>query len=176
MSDFVLSTPRLLLRPHCRDDVDFTLRLNSDPDVIRYTGEQALENLDQAKEIVASLMREWEERRLGRLVVIERKSAQAIGWCGLKWYAAQNGVDLGYRFFPSAWGQGFATEAAAACLEEAERRGLYVYAGAYPNNAASVRVLEKLGLSVVGTYPDDDDGLLFERASEPSASHPASQD
>ena len=170
MSDFVLSTPRLLLRPHCRDDVEFTFRLNSDPEVIRYTGEQALERMEQAEKIVASLLREWEERRLGRLVVIERESGEAIGWCGLKWYASQNGVDLGYRFFPSAWGRGFATEAARACLEEADRRGLYVYAGAYPPNLASIRVLEKLGMRAVGPYPDDDSGLLFERVSEPSTS------
>ena len=76
----------------------------------------------------------------------------------------QWGPELGYSFHPGAWGQGFATELARACLEWADRvLGLpMVSAFAHPDNAASSRVLGKVGFVPVRVVPEMD-RVLYSR-------------
>ena len=79
---------------------------------------------------------------------------------GLKYLPELDVVDVGYRFHPEYWGQGFATEACAASLEFGfGTLGLHeIVAFVLPNNGASIRVLEKVDMQ-----PDGDviyDGLL----------------
>jgi RimJ/RimL family protein N-acetyltransferase len=64
--------------------------------------------------------------------------------------------DLGYRFFEQYWGQGYATEAAAAVCDFARRRlhGERVVGRAMRDNLASRRVLEKVGLVFEGDVED----------------------
>ena len=72
-----------------------------------------------------------------------------IGICGLLKRIQFNDVDLGYAFLPDFWYQGFATESAAAILEFA-RTTLKVprtLALVSPDNARSIKLLEKLGFS-----------------------------
>ena len=62
-------------------------------------------------------------------------------------------VEIAYHFLPSAWGKGYATEAAAAILafgfENARLKE--IIGSAYLDNVASWRVLEKVGMRFVGT-------------------------
>ncbi len=60
----------------------------------------------------------------------------------------QGEVDLGYRFLPEYWGQGLATEASRAALQYGfEVIGLKRVIGlVMPENVASIRVLEKVGM------------------------------
>ena len=127
-SSAVLSTPRLWLGPHGPDDAPFLVQLNQDPEVVRYTGDEAFSSVDEAMAVVQSLIEQWQARQLGRLLVVERSSKRPVGWCGLKWSESEQGVDLGFRFLRSVWGRGYATEAGQACLVEADRRGLFVFA------------------------------------------------
>jgi len=160
MEDAFLVTERLYLRPHRPDDVPFMMRLNADPEVIRYTGEGALESTEQAEAIIEALQKQFQSRQLGRLVVCERQTGEPLGWCGLKWYEEEGGVDLGYRFLRSAWGKGYATEASKACLRwAATQKGLdYIFAHAFEANIASCRVLEKVGFQRSGKA--DEQGIL----------------
>ncbi|MFK7927061.1 MAG: GNAT family N-acetyltransferase [Myxococcota bacterium] len=144
MVDAVLTTSRLWLRPLELSDAAFLVRLNADPLVVRFTGDVPFATLEHAEVVVRELHVQWRDRGLGRLGVVERRSERLIGWCGLKWHESEEAVDLGFRFLRSVWGQGFATEAGAACLARAQERGLRVFARADLRNAASVRVLEKL--------------------------------
>jgi len=75
-----------------------------------------------------------------------------IGWCGLKLIPEKNEIDLGYRFQKNAWGKGYATESANACLKYAfEKHKLNRIVGrALPENINSIRVLEKCGMSYIG--------------------------
>ncbi len=52
----------------------------------------------------------------GRWAVHIKQGLAFIGWCGLKYRPERNEVDLGYRFDPSSWGKGYATEAAFASI------------------------------------------------------------
>lgn len=151
-----LLTPRLRLRPHAPGDAPFMVRLNADPECARFTGDTAFSHISEAAAVVAALQRQWAERRMGRFVVEERTARAPVGWCGLKWHADAQEVDLGYRFLRDRWGRGYATEASRACIAYAwGPLGLdRVVARAMPENGASVRVLEKLGFRFTGAEVD----------------------
>jgi RimJ/RimL family protein N-acetyltransferase len=63
-------------------------------------------------------------------------------------------VEIGYRLRPDAWGQGFATEGGAALLAEALSRPdvSRVYAHALLSNSASIRVMQKIGMTYAGPW------------------------
>ncbi|WP_437874814.1 GNAT family N-acetyltransferase [Sorangium sp. So ce513] len=148
----VLSTERLGLRPHRPSDVPFMMDLNSDPEVIRYTGDPAFASEGEARAVVERLMHQFQAFRMGRFVVTHRQTGEKLGWCGLRWHEDIARADLGYRFFREHWGNGYASEAGAACVRYAfEELGLPgLVAHAMLENAASVRVLEKLGFRRTG--------------------------
>ena len=79
---------------------------------------------------------------------------EMIGVCGVVHVDGTGpDVELVYEFQRSAWGQGYATEAARACLDAAlGPLGLRrVIALAYPENAQSIRIMQKLGMRDQGT-------------------------
>jgi RimJ/RimL family protein N-acetyltransferase len=72
------------------------------------------------------------------------------GCCGLRPYKPEEGIsELGFHFRPQYWGQGLALEAARAVIHHASesRKARTLFAGHYPDNQASARVLEKLGFA-----------------------------
>jgi len=153
---FQLITPRLILRPHTPEDVAFMVALNSDPEVVRYTGDAAELSPETALAIVQSLQRQWTQRRMGRLMVQLRDTGEPLGWADLKWLEERSEVDLGYRFLRRHWGKGYATEAARVCLDFGfGALGLTrLVAEAAVENTGSVRVLEKLGFQATGRFQD----------------------
>ena len=96
----------------------------------------------------------------GRWAVHLKDGLQFIGWCGLKYVAERNEVDLGYRFMKKFWGKGYATEAASASLKYGfDRLDIKQIIGrALPGNLASIKVLEKCGMQYLGD--EYIDGLL----------------
>lgn len=152
------TTPRLLHRAMVPDDAEAFFALNSHPEVMRLTGEEPLTSVDQAREAIASYP-DWDDPGYGRWGCVLRETGQLIGFCGLKWLDDLEVVDLGYRFLPGFWGRGLATEAAAASLAYGfDVLGLERIVGlVLPENAGSIRVLEKVGMSHEATF--DYDGL-----------------
>ena len=75
-----------------------------------------------------------------------------IGWCGLFPLQDSGLIEIGYRFLRAAWGRGLATEAAAAALDHGFRELELdpIVAVSDPDNAASHRVLHKIGLRAQG--------------------------
>lgn len=93
-----------------------------------------------------------------RLAVDRAADGKFIGWCTLThWNPIHRSASLGYCFDDTVWGQGYATEAARALLQWAfETLDLNrVQAEANTRNAASARVLEKLGFVREGTLRED---------------------
>ena len=151
----VLTTRRLLLRTWNPEDAAFFYALNQDPEVMRYVGEDPFGSLAQALAFVQSYD-QFERNGFGRWLVEDRLTGESLGWCGLKLETNGNGpedlkdgfIDLGYRFARKHWSRGLATEAAWACLCLGfQRLGIQRIIGrAVPENTASVRVLEKVGM------------------------------
>jgi RimJ/RimL family protein N-acetyltransferase len=95
------------------------------------------------------------DRTLTPWAIVLRRSGVVAGFCGF-FSRPVKGTTMGYAIVPQLRGRGLATEAAAAVLDWAERRGVDVYASVRPPNPASVRVLEKIGMRLVDSYCDEE--------------------
>lgn len=93
------------------------------------------------------------------LWVVETLDGQFVGDCGLTWQPVWSGhkLEVGYHVCRTAQGQGYATEAAKACSDFARDilHAPELVALIHPDNVASQRVAEKIGLSFIGTDGDD---------------------
>jgi len=164
-----LMTQRLLLRPIELTDLDEFAALHVDPEVTRF-----IRPLDRAaaEARIQLAEREWQDRGYGLAAVLDRQSGEFLGRAGLKYWPEFDETELGWALRRSAWGNGYATEAARACVEWgfAEFDMPYLTAMISPENVRSVRVAERLGLA-----PMREDVLLGEpvvvygvRRSDPS--------
>ena len=152
MFNVILETSRLVMRKFTIDDAALVLDLNLDPDVTRYTHDP-ITDLQHAKAVLeSSILPQYRLYNHGRWAVLLKNGLEFIGWCGLKYRLEQDEVDLGYRFKKAYWGQGFATEAAEACIKYGfEQIGLHRIVGrAEPGNIGSIKVLEKCGMKYIG--------------------------
>ena len=156
----ILQTPRLILRRFTNSDEDaaLLLKLNSDPEVLKYLHEPVLQSLQQAKEIISNIILPQYEKDLGRWAVHTKNNNEFIGWCGLKHRPEAYEIDLGYRFIKTAWGKGYATEAALHTLNYGfEELHLKTIIGrAHIENTGSLNILEKIGMHFVGEGLVDD--------------------
>lgn len=151
-----LRTDRLLLRPVADADADSLFALHSNAFVLRYWDSPPWSDPDLAKRFIAA-SRQMADDGTGVRVVVENDSS-FLGWCSLtRWNPTYRSAALGYCLDESAWGHGYATEAGAALVQWAfgaldlNR----IQAETDTRNAASARVLEKLGFVREGTLRED---------------------
>lgn len=144
----VLQTARLRLRHMEAGDAAFMLGLLNDPAWHRYIGDRGVRTLDAARDyILAGPVAMVARYGFGFYVVEREEDACPIGVCGLAQRDFLDDVDIGYAFLPQYGGQGYALEAARGVMAHAAALGLRrVVATVRPDNAASIRLLEKLGL------------------------------
>jgi RimJ/RimL family protein N-acetyltransferase len=143
-----LDTPRLLLRPFQEEDAPAAHEVYSDPEVMRYVATGPLSDPALTRRLLYDYRTHQDAWGYSFWAVVERASDRLIGDAGL--YRTPAGeVELGYTLGKPWWGRGYATEAAGAWLGTAfSRLGIReVVALAEPANAASLRVLEKLGMT-----------------------------
>jgi RimJ/RimL family protein N-acetyltransferase len=146
-----LETPRLRLRPLAPGDLPDLIRLDSDPEVMRYVGSPAgLRPPAEIEERARTRIREAGEGAhdpLGFWRIEGRPDTAFLGLAALIRMPDGEDVEVAYRLARTAWGHGIATEAAGALV----RHGLgtvglsRLVAVTYPDNHASQRVLDKLG-------------------------------
>jgi [ribosomal protein S5]-alanine N-acetyltransferase len=149
----MIETNRLLLREFTLDDAEAFYPLCADPAITRYIHDGGVTSVEQAREILRTRpIADYHNHGFGRLACVLKESGQVIGFAGLKYLDDLKEVDIGYRFLPPYWGKGLATEACRPVI----RHGFDVLKLAsiiglvMPENVASVRVLEKLGLTLTG--------------------------
>lgn len=149
LSELITTTDRLRLRCFTTDDAPFILRLLNDEGWLRYIGDRQVRTLEDARRYLQQGPIAMHERHGFGLWLVERAADGApIGMCGLIRRDTLPDVDIGFAFLPEFRGEGYAREAAAATLVHARRTlGLQrVVAIASPDNAPSLRLLERLGL------------------------------
>ncbi|MFN0083765.1 MAG: GNAT family N-acetyltransferase [Blastocatellia bacterium] len=145
----VMETDRLILRRMTSEDAGFILELLNDADFLRNIGDRGVRSLEDARGYILNGPVESYNRFGFGLYLVERKDPPAsIGICGLIKRDALEDVDIGFAFLPRFRSRGYAVEAASAVKTHArERIGLSRLAAiTNPENHASIRVLEKLGL------------------------------
>jgi RimJ/RimL family protein N-acetyltransferase len=150
-----LLTPRLTMQPMVLDDFSWYASFAGDAEVMRYIGLAGPLSHQQATERLARYVRCWEEHGLGMFGVRLRDQDVPVGWAGLQPLTGTDEIEVGYAFGRTSWGRGYATEVAAAAVQWGfETHGLErIVAVATPENSASRRVMDKLGMQYEGVRP-----------------------
>jgi ribosomal-protein-alanine N-acetyltransferase len=150
----VLETSRLALRTAEPGDLDAMQALYGDAETMRYIGAgDGVRTREQTARGIRRMIEHQESHGYSIWVVADRDAGEVLGNCGLvlvEWEGPD--VELAYMIRRDRWGEGIATEAAAACLEHGlGPLGLERVIGlAYPEHVASHRVMEKAGMRRVG--------------------------
>ncbi|WP_037513195.1 GNAT family N-acetyltransferase [Sphingomonas sp. HT-1] len=139
-------TQRLTLRPGWPEDAPALARAIDHEAVVR--------NLSRVPwpygiEAAETFLAHWTETRF---LVFEHQAGAVslVGCVGIDAVGSE-AQELGYWFTPSAWGKGYATEAARGVLAAARAAGVRrVTSGHFVDNPASGRVLHKLGFRPTG--------------------------
>ncbi len=144
----ILTTPRLVLRELVADDAPFVFALMNDPSFIAHIGDRGVRTVEDAERYLATgPWTRYATLGFGLWLVQLRDSAEPIGVCGLLQRDALPAPDIGFAFRPRFWTHGYALESARAVMSfAADVLHLpRILAVVSPSNAASIRLLAKLG-------------------------------
>ena len=146
----MLETDRLKLREMTMDDVDPLLVIFSNPEVMKSFG-GLLFDRKQMEQWVRRNLDHQRQYGYGLFSVMLKFNDVLVGDCGLEHMEVdgQAEVGIGYDFRSDYWGRGLATEAAAAVRDFAlvELALPRVVSLIRPDNVASLRVAEKIGMA-----------------------------
>ena len=163
----VVETPRLTLRRFTLDDAEFIFGLLNEPSFLEFIGDKGVRTLDDARDyLLKGPIASYETFGFGLYLVNRKQDGTPIGMCGLLKREALQDVDIGFAFLPEFWSRGYAVESASAVLEHGRQAfDLSRIVGiAKPENHASIRVLEKLGMSFEGRVrimPEGPEDVLY---------------
>ncbi len=161
-----LETDRLVLREWIDKDVEPFAAMSADPRVMCWLG--GCLSREQVEAYVARATLSFATLGMGRFAIERRSDGAFVGACGLMPGRGDLPiapyVDIGWRLTPAAWGQGYASEAAAAVLRDGfERLGLEEIAAiTMQANQRSRAVMERLGM-VRDAASDFEDAALAPR-------------
>ncbi len=146
-----LLTARLSLRRPAEADIDAIFAIHHDPATCLHNPSDALTRPAEAEALYRRWNDQWQRYGYGYWVVRRRDSARQLGFCGIKpmELRGREVLNLFYRFAASAWGRGYAGEAATAVTAWVSRHGpdLPLIARIRPNNTASQQVAIRAGLT-----------------------------
>jgi RimJ/RimL family protein N-acetyltransferase len=149
-ASMLLETPRLRLRPFTLEDASFIVVLLNSPGWLAFIGDRGVRTDEDARRYLAAgpIASYAQHHGLGLYRVARREDDAPVGMCGLLRRDTLPDVDVGFALLPEHCGCGYASEAAEAVIAHGRAAfGLRRVAGiTKPDNVASIRVLEKLGL------------------------------
>lgn len=150
-----INTARLRLRPFTMDDGPAHAQIYRDAEVMQYMPRGPLtpwQAQEASQSVLQQFIHHWAERGFGVWAVVDKTTDILLGQCGLRFLEAVGEVEILYLLARPAWGRGLATEAACAAVTFGfeELRLERIIAFVKPDNMASRRVLEKLGMDYQG--------------------------
>lgn len=142
----MFETERLSLRLMDERDVDEIFAMRSDSEIMRFIREP--QSREESINWVKLVSCRWEKDKIGFCALIEKSSQKFVGWCGIWRLQETDELEVGYALGKKFWGKGLATEAARVFLKYAfeKLKSEKIVAVARPENVASWRVMEKLGM------------------------------
>lgn len=134
-------------------DLDDVHEIHADPETNRFNPAGPSTDLATTRQMLAGWLADWREHGVGYWMVRLPGAPQVIGVAGLRQTELDGETvrNLYYRFRPSAWGHGYALEAARAAIAGNEAGGPPVVALIRPGNRPSRRVAERAGLRLHAT-------------------------
>ena len=148
-----LETERLILREITKEDTEGIFACFSNDDVTRYYGQETLQNLKQAEDIIEFFRKNYHDNRGIRLAIERKEDKGIIGTIGFNaWLPKHKRAEIGYELHPNHWRKGYASEAVLEILSygfevmELTRIGAVVF----KENEASQNLLTKLGFQEEG--------------------------
>lgn len=160
------ATERLNLRPLTVQDAEFIIELVNTPGWLRFIGDRKIyTRADAERYLQNGPLKSYAQHQYGLLLVELKENGTAIGMCGLIKRDWLRFADIGFAFLPAYEGKGYGLESSAAVLQDARERLSLSHVGGItvPENTASIKLLEKLGLAYEKTVqlPDDTESLLL---------------
>ena len=144
-----LVTGRVRLRPFTPADDEPMFHLMSGKDVMRYFPQSRAPSREQVTRMLARQGDHWRTHGYGWWAVEARADGALMGWCGLQFLPETAETEVGYLLGRDYWGRGLATEAVGASLDwgfaNLDVDAIIVIT--HPENKASQRVAEKIGLT-----------------------------
>ena len=160
--NLILETDRLILRELRLSDAESFFVMDSNPNVHKYLWNKPVQKIKETIEVITFVRQQYIDNGIGRFAMISKETDEFIGWAGLKYntVAVNNKVnfyDIGYRLDEKFWGKGYASEATFAWLNYAfETMNIKIMeAAAHSDNAASNRILQKIGMQMTEQYLED---------------------
>lgn len=146
----MLETGRLILRRWRPDDRDAFFAINSEPEVAYWLGGAASRARSDAT--IDRAEASFNDKGFGRYAVERKVNRELIGCAGIMTVMPAHpfeGVEIGWRLARTAWGHGYATEAARAALAEGFDFIGFAEILSYTamSNSRSRRVMEKIGMT-----------------------------
>ncbi|MBX3480863.1 MAG: GNAT family N-acetyltransferase [Caulobacter sp.] len=147
----MITTDRLILRGWRDSDLEPWIALNADPEVMRFF--PATQTADECRAMAARNQAHIDQHGFGLWAVERREDGAFLGFTGLTHLKDNNpmfpGVEAGWRLARQAWGQGYASEAAAASLRDGfGRLGLQrIVAFTAVPNLPSQAVMARIGMT-----------------------------
>lgn len=144
-----LTSDRLHLRKYSPDDLETFISILSNPNTIKYLPSNEPWPRAKVEKWLLGSRAHWVKEGFGWWILEHKIDERAIGWCGLQKLESTGEVEVLYLLAEEYWGQGLATEGAKLSIEYGFNSvGLDEIIGlVLEGNLASIRVLEKAGLS-----------------------------
>lgn len=147
-----IETPRLLLRDWKEEDIPAFVQMNCDEQVMEFF----LNTLTEIETVAFyhRIQKEFEEYGYGLYAVESKETHHFLGFVGFHRIGFDvdfaPGVEISWRLTREAWGKGYATEAAIACLNYAKNTLKFkeLYSFTSLPNKRSERVMQKIGLQL----------------------------
>jgi [ribosomal protein S5]-alanine N-acetyltransferase len=145
-----IETPRLILREFMRSDLPALAPILVDPLVMKFST-MGIYSTSQTEKAIDNFIDSYKQFGFGLWAVTLKERDLLIGYCGLAIdrIDEQDEPEIGYRLDSKFWGKGFATEAASASIQYGfdSIELPYILGAAKRQNAASIRVLQKIGMT-----------------------------
>ena len=144
----MIESERLIFRKFTLDDLPKLIEQRSDPEVNKFLGGTKLQNPEALAKRIRFYISCYESHGFGSCAMIWKPTGEMIGSAGLQPLDGTDEIEVGYSMIKEYWGKGIGTEAARAWLDHGFREhGLErIVAIALPENIASRRIMEKLGM------------------------------
>ena len=148
-----LETNRLIFRRYTMDDLAFVEELVTNENVMKYIGSGVAKDRTYAIQLIERMIEQYDNfEDYGLHVLVHKESGQYVGHAGLVAQIFDDAfeIELGYWIHPDFWGQGYATEAAHALKQYAEKElELERYVSAIQvGNVASQKIALQNGLKL----------------------------